>query len=536
MSGTTDNAGVDNEAMITAQPRYELPVLEDLWVELATTCSDVLAELAKAAAKKYSTHPGAARLGIPSNGMVAYLIAVGRSGRSIHQFAHEVRRDRALRTRLKTTERELNDAVLGGRSFPIEWIEAIGGAANLTDEVLTAFVTKAIAAYPSGEPAVKSVLELDVVAAAVEHHRSAAEAAKGRVVLTTIAAVIAYSGASRGQDLPDVKASLNGVVVERPQKYPTGVTLSLSDGLESIQLVATNDCPCFAAAKAIRENDRIAAFGSVGVSSRGTLSVYLESCEKEIDSEVLFAPKQLLIGLRSRGLPPRFTLGRAVQVVDAVLTQSGYLRYEPSLISSALHEPESVESLEVYFPGWGAMTNLVPTPIPQLIRMGIGLGVPKVFASSRAITRAIRDGYTSPDSPAAFIFSLNTGLKTARAELQRIVTAAISGLLREAGTGVATPPRWTVLAEGETSNEAHHEVLSRRKSVRGFDITPMRSYWAGGHVMVEGHVAHVSESLEYLVATIHTERMLQLLLTTDAFRRVSFHGPEELLKRHEGES
>jgi hypothetical protein len=157
--------------------------------------------------------------------------------------------------------------------------------------------------------------------------------------------------------------------------------------------------------------------------------------------------------------------------------------------------------------------------------VGIGLGVPRVYASSRVITRAIRDGYTSPDSPAAALFALNLGVDEAISEIGDILSSSVTRLLDEASLSPTGKSK-----KMTRSNEIGHELLNKRKNVeRGFEITPFRSIYPAGHILAEGHVAHVSESLEYLVATIHTERMLQLLLSHYEFRRVAFHGPENLI-------
>ena len=508
----------------------ERSVLDELWIELAINGRDALNELVRIARKKYLSGSDAEHLGVPSKGMVAYLVCVGKQGDRIEEFALRLRSDSGLARHLATVERELADAVQGGRNFPVEWFTFIGLAAGLSPEVVDSLIARARLEFPAGEPYVRATLEPSVVAAAVESHQSTAPERAARMALTTIAGVAAYAQVTEENDLPTVPALLSGVIVHR-KKYRYGLTYELTDGLETIQLVAKNDCPCFEIARTIKENDRITCSGTLGISGRGRLSVYLETCNKEIGGEVLFDPKELLRGFRRRGLPPRFTLGRAVQIVDDVLNNEGYIRYEPSYISTALHSPDSIESLEVYFPGWGAMTNLVPTPVPQLIRMGIGLGVPRVFASSRVMTRAIRDGYTSPDSPAAFLFALNASVEGACREIERVLAASITRFLKEAGVLVSTPsPSWPMLDEGEQSSEVHHEVLRRRTfSDRSFPITPFRSFWFDDHVIAEGHVAHVSDAFGYFVASVHTERIIHLLLSSPSFRRVTFHGPEEIL-------
>ncbi len=520
---TTPSAIISRE-MIVATYSYQLTPLDELWVELTMNCGDALTELVRVGRKKYAVDPVVAHLGVPSKAMVAYLVCVGRAGLSITDFAEQLKRNTELKTSLTTMERELNDAVQGSRNFQVTWFEFVGKAARMSSEVVDQLVNSGVSAYPTGEPYLRAYLEMTAVAAALEE-RAVIEAAHGGVVLTTISAVAAYVEADPEDGSGEAQASLSGVIVGDPKRWQTGITMELTDGLDTIQLVARKDSPCYAEVAGLVDSDRITTCGSIGRSSRGRVSVFMDSLRKEIGGDILFAPKELLSGLRSRGLPPRFTLGRAVQLLDEVLTNKGYLRYESSLISSALRAPHTVESLEVYFTGWGAMTNLVPTAIPQLIRVGIGLGVPRVYASSRVITRAIRDGYTSPDSPAAALFALNLGVDEAISEIGDILSSSVTRLLDEASLSPTGKSK-----KMTRSNEIGHELLNKRKNVeRGFEITPFRSIYPAGHILAEGHVAHVSESLEYLVATIHTERMLQLLLSHYEFRRVAFHGPENLI-------
>ena len=110
--------------------------------------------------------------------------------------------------------------------------------------------------------------------------------------------------------------------------------------------------------------------------------------------------------------------------------------------------------------------------------------------------------YTSPDSPAAALFALNLGVDEAISEIGDILSSSVTRLLDEASLSPTGKSK-----KMTRSNEIGHELLNKRKNVeRGFEITPFRSIYPAGHILAEGHVAHVSESLEYLVATILTPR------------------------------
>jgi len=512
----------------------QLSVLDELWVELAVSCTDSLGELVRVARKHYNAHPGAAEAGVPSVGMVAFLLHAGEAGIPLSVLAQEIKENKSLVTPpLPSRERILGDAVQGARRFHLSWIRSISEAAGMPESTRTRLTSRGLAEYPPGQNFLQVPLDLDLVVAEVVRRSSLPEL--GQLRLTSIAAISSYAAATDPENAIRVEGALSGVVLKR-NKFSSGISLVLSDGLDQIAVIARSGAPCLDAAKEIRVNDRIQVLGHIDRTRHGDLCLVTEKCQRLVSGDVLFQPDSLLDSLQRRGLPPRFTLGRAVHILEEVLAGKGFLRYEPSYISAALQAERSVEPLDVYFPGWGARTSLVPSPVPQLIRAGIGLGVPRIFATARVFTRTIRDGFTSPDSPAAFVFILGITLDEALDEIEDTVRLSVSRLLGDANADLAISPspweRSDFSPKGIIPSQKPLFELGRRTQHprgRGFDVTPISLVWPGGYVLVEGHIAHLGEDLSYAVVSLHIERMLQLLVKQDDGRRVRFHGPENFL-------
>lgn len=504
-------------------------VVDDLWVALTVECADVLNSLVRLQRKQFSPDSEAAELGVPSIGMVAFLLAAGEAGLTPGAYAESISADKKAKTRLASIERVLQGQVDGTRLLHPEQVRAIGNAANLSLKLTERLVEQMRTEYPFGRPWCKVSLSIRDVVAAVKEQLERVAAASSTVVVTSIGAALRLW--RDGHDLQVAKAELHGVVVYR-KKIVNAMVLVLSDGLDAINLIAERNSGGVVVTSACTDQDRIRVTGSLGVNSKGVLSVFVETCERLVESSMIVPEKrQLLNDLKRRGLPPRVLLGTVVQEVDALLWEGRFTRFEPSIVSSALAPGDTVEPLDLYFPGLGARTNLVPSPAPQLIRAGIGLGIPKLYATSRIITRTIRDGFTSPDSPATFIFLLNVDTGQALRAVEELLWSLLERLLTDSGRRhLASEPPWNDVPEraGAAGSSAHHRVHARRPSPRGFDVTPLCTI-VNGVAVVEGHVAHISDNLQYAILSVQEERLLQLFAAGDSNRLVRSQGPESVL-------
>lgn len=503
-------------------------VVDDLWVVLAVECADVLNSLVRLQRKQFSPDAEAAELGVPSIGMVAFLLAAGEAGLTAAAFAEMVGADARAKTRLASIERVLQDQVDGTRRLHPEQVQAIADAAGLAPDTARRLTERMRDEYPAGRPWCKAAISTMHVVEAVRTRRQRAAQASASVVVTSIGAALRLW--YEGQDLQHIEAELHGVVVHR-KKVPNAMVLLLSDGLDSINLIANRNSQGAVVTSACADQDRIRITGRLGPNSKGVPSVFVETCERLVEGDMIVPEKrQLLNDLKRRGLPPRVLLGTVVQEVDALLWERRFTRFEPSIVSSALALGDTVEPLDLYFPGLGARTNLVPSPAPQLIRAGIGLGIPKLYATSRIITRTIRDGFTSPDSPATFLFLLNADEDRTLRTVEELLWSLLERLLTDSGRrSLAPEPPWDEIWDDARSPESPHHCLQRpRSSPRGFDVTPF-STMINSLPVVEGHVAHISGSLKYAILSVQEERLLQLFATGDGNRLVRFQGPESVL-------
>jgi hypothetical protein len=508
----------------------DLSVIDELWVALATEGSLVLNELVRLQRKQFSSSPEAAGLGVPSIGMVAFLLAAGHEGLTVAGMSDVVGSDRKRRSKIDSLERMLLDKVDGVRRLQTEDVQAIGHAAALSDDTVERLTRQVVDDVPKGKPYCKAVLSTDHVVRAL-HQDAIDRAGTGApVVLAGVAAVLRFADEHPDIDPGVVHAEVYGVITDR-SKHASGLVLVLTDGLLSLNLVANRYGDSFEVAKGCAIEDRIRVTGVLGRTRRGDLTVYIEACEKLVDGDLIPDKRQLLNNLQRRGLPPRVLLGTVVQEIGSALWELNFIRYEPTIVSSALTDGDTVEALDLYFPGLGARTSLVPSPAPQLIRAGIGLGIPRLFATSRIITRAIRDGFTSADSPATFAFLLNANLdqtiSVVEAVLGEVLARIVSSVSRSA---VASDPPWPRLTESEQpSTPSFHLLSSRQMSPRGFEVTPFAVRIGTDYDVVEGHVAHISSHFDYAIFNIQPERLLQVFRTVDANRLVRFQGPESLL-------
>src|SRR5712691_9187962 len=102
----------------------------------------------------------------------------------------------------------------------------------------------------------------------------------------------------------------------------------------------------------------------------------------------------------------RIDLAAIARSMAGYLIEHEWIEVEPLTISTTLSQ--SVDPLLVIFPGLGAETSLVVSPIAELAEVAQITGTSSVFAVSHIYSRAIRDGFTSPESLAVLAVHIAT--------------------------------------------------------------------------------------------------------------------------------
>ena len=207
----------------------------------------------------------------------------------------------------------------------------------------------------------------------------------------------------------------------------------------------------------------------------------------------------------------RIYLASIARSVADYLTRQNWVEVEPLTISTTLSQ--SVDPLLVIFPGLGAETSLVVSPIAELAEIAQVTGASSVFAVSRIYSRAIRDGFTSPESLAVH------AVRIAKSTEAQIDLALVEGLLTS-----AFEPVKSRLSQREREWLSSHWERRSSKSIAELREVPgpvheiatvaegivFRSVWPHPISIIEGHVRVGSDGALHS-ATVHCERIMHLV-------------------------
>jgi hypothetical protein len=194
------------------------------------------------------------------------------------------------------------------------------------------------------------------------------------------------------------RADLRGVIVAR-RKTRSALFFDLSDTSQTIQLIVSlepGDSHLAEVASNIQVADRVRAVGQVTISQRGTLSVEVGHLDVLISRRAL-SDSDLIADLTKGDISPRFLLARLGRIALDFFEAKDFVPFSSHYISTSITR-SVLEPLDIMFPGWGATTSLVPSPLPQLLEAAVISGSPRVSALCRIFSRAIRDGFTSAEA------------------------------------------------------------------------------------------------------------------------------------------
>lgn len=329
------------------------------------------------------------------------------------------------------------------------------------------------------------------------------------------------------------RADLRGVIIAR-RKAKTAIFFDLSDTTQSVQLIvsAASDPDLFSQALTLQVADRVHVSGVLTRTQAGVLTVAIDRIDLLIPRRAL-SDRDLLANLSKRDISPRFLLARLGKLAQDLFEAREFLQFSPHYISTRI-KGVGVEPLDVVFPGWGATTSLVPSPLPQLLEAAVLSGTPRVFSACRLFSRTIRDGFTSSEAYSVCAVSLEHDLTALMALASEAVIRVLEPFLVDPATrSYLDPAAWftrtAVVSEVTGRVEQPTQIVYENRALLSGDVgsQAFRVLWPPDVSVVEGHVAHLDGVIPFGVLTVHLERVVRILYGA-TLRRIRYCGPEEI--------
>lgn len=207
----------------------------------------------------------------------------------------------------------------------------------------------------------------------------------------------------------------------------------------------------------------------------------------------------------------RIELASIARAAADYLTTMGWVEAAPLTISTNLDQ--SMDPLQLVFPGLGAETSLVVSPLAELVEIAQLTGNRSIYSVSRLYSRAVRDGFTSPESLAVVaVRLLERDIKEPDLALAQALVAnalqPVKNRLSDRGRHWLTS-NWerrtsTTLGPMQEISAPLHQML------RNGDTVAFRSLWPHPISLVEGHIRQLQDGCLECV-TLHCERVLHLV-------------------------
>jgi hypothetical protein len=207
----------------------------------------------------------------------------------------------------------------------------------------------------------------------------------------------------------------------------------------------------------------------------------------------------------------RIELASVARSIANDLLSQGWVEAAPLTISTSLDQP--VEPLQVIFPGLGAETALVVSPVAELAEIAQVTGNYSLFSVSRIYSRAIRDGFTSPESLALVSVRISNGVSADPDYqlLEQLVRKALEPLKGRLSQRERTWLSGTWERRSSRTLGPIHEVSTPTHEVTSLESgLAFRSVWPHPISLVEGHIRILPDSSLQCV-TVHCERVLHLV-------------------------
>lgn len=316
---------------------------------------------------------------------------------------------------------------------------------------------------------------------------------------------------------PPMVGTLRGTLrgrVEGVQNHRNVIflTLETSAGLQLVftpDVLGTSD---FERARGIAKGDRLEAYIETEPATRPTarqpVRLRVRAFELLPSGQLSHRAAEISIEqARSRVL-----LASIARSASQYLLTKGWTEIAPVTISAG--QVAQAFPLQVIFPGLGAETTLVVSPLAQLVETAQILALRKVFAVSRQYSRAIRDGFTSSEALAITAVSLDrhspATIEGDLAQVEGLINAALAPISATLG---ANEKRWIKsswpIREMRTVSELTPVTQPTHIVSHMADTDVYRAVWPQPFALVEGHVRHL-ETGHMFVATLHCERLARL--------------------------
>ena len=315
-----------------------------------------------------------------------------------------------------------------------------------------------------------------------------------------------------------LRCQVRGRVKAAPRSHKTVVFLNL-DTTGPIQLAFVNadlGDETFDGAKSLRVGQAIDATVRVHHNPRNAPPVRLDVESFRKLGNAKLATRTIEVELEQA--ESKLKLAEIAHSAAQYLRNEGWIEAAPLTISTVADQ--EVVALRIVFPGLGADTMLVSSPLAQLFEISQLTMHNRLFSISRIYTRSVRDGFTSPESLAVFVVEVRTApheLTFSRAEALVINgMAPVRGQLSQRDRE-SLDDKW----ERRPSNSigALPEVLIPTHQV--FELSTgkcFRSLWPQPIALVEGDIRRIGNSVVEC-HILHCERVLHLVSRVQ-FRRL----------------
>ena len=295
----------------------------------------------------------------------------------------------------------------------------------------------------------------------------------------------------------------------RKMKNAVFVTLDISAGLQLVfdrELLGDSEFDQSAKLKAGR---RIEALVEAQFQEDRSPPVRLIVRQYKTLPSGLIAARRADLGLEQA--QSRIELAAIARSIATYLTSENWIEVAPLTISITLDQP--VDPLQVIFPGLGAETSLVVSPIAELIEVAQLTGTASVFSISRLYSKAVRDGSTTPESLALVAVHIDPSkAKEVGLSLAEIMVAKgfdpVKGKLSHREREWLGRP-WerrqsSAIRQLQDISHPLHEIATLERGIA------FRSVWPYPMSLIEGDVRELSEGTLHTM-TVHCERLLHVV-------------------------
>jgi hypothetical protein len=330
-----------------------------------------------------------------------------------------------------------------------------------------------------------------------------------------------------------IYAKLQGIIT-RADPHGKIIFFRLFDGTDTIQLIADRGDfseEDWLIIRSIKKSNRISVDASVGISSNGTISLFLKTIP--IQTTEVNLDKLQEVNTEPGTISSQIFLARLRTQATNFFVDQDFIEIEPNFVSASW-ESTGLEALKVDYPGFGGPAYLVPSPSPQILRALILTGKQRIFSISRCFTTSFRDSASSYQS-------LILCAKEIGVSLDRMINLSIEAIRKILGD-VSTRPEGTIFLNSQwpivelswppkatnlllTSPIIHvfknfdsDLILSKR------NILLFRAIWPPDFVLAEGSVEFLGENVSIGSLTLHIERMLFLIKADSTIRRIWHEG------------